>query len=501
MRSIFLVPALLCGAAGCNLSGSTQGPQPIYGTPTDANMVGAVGQPTQAVEAPPDEQPVEAAPDIEPEIARAAAALAKAIESNDTTAWERLAVMCDSFGHRLSGSPGLEHAIDWAVDTLKKDGFENARREKVMVPHWVRGEESATLLTEVPQELALLGLGMSVGTPRRGITAPVVVVDSLAALEALGEGAKGKIVLINSEMPAFEYAEDGSGNSHYGEAVQKRVKGASMAAALGAKALVIRSVTRASLRSPHTGTLRYDEDVKKIPAAALSLEDADLIARVAKRGEVKLELKMGAKMLKDAESANVVAELEGREKPDEIVIIGCHIDSWDTGQGAHDDGAGCLMAMEAARLLRVNELVPKRTIRVVLYTNEENGSRGAQAYVDAHGTEPHVAGIEADSGGWLPWGFAIGPREGEDMAAPLQPYLGLFEPFGIKALVRGGGGADIGPMMEKGMVGIAVRPDGQHYFDLHHSHADTVDKVVPEHLEQNAGAMALLAFILAERGV
>jgi carboxypeptidase Q len=413
----------------------------------------------------------------------------------DTRAWERLAYISDTYGHRLSGSRTLEQTIDWAVETMAADGLSNARREKVMVPHWVRGQESAEILGPNARPLPVLGLGMTVGTPRAGITAEVVVVANLDELDTRAAELKGKIVVINQPMPDYDHDLH---DAHYGTTVQIRSHGASRAAAHGAKAVLIRSVTANSLRTLHTGALNYDPDLPKIPAAAITPEDAEWFMRTAARGQtIKVKLQLGAKHLPDAESANAVAELVGRELPDEIVVIGGHIDSWDVGDGSTDDGSGCLMAMEAALMLKELGLIPRRTIRVVLFTNEENGLRGGKAYHEAHKHEVHAAGIESDSGSGAPWGFGIGDEQAQLDA--FLPYAPLFEPLGAGTFVIGGGGADISPLMKDGMLGIAVRPDTSGYFDLHHSPADTIDKIAPFHLERNAAAMALMAYILAER--
>jgi carboxypeptidase Q len=409
-------------------------------------------------------------------------------------AWDRLAAMVDRFGPRLSGSKALEGAIDWAVATMKEDGLADARREKVMVPHWVRGKESLKVVAPIERELEVLGLGMTIGT-KGTLRAPVVVLGNVDEIEKRGNDLAGKIVLVNQKMPAYDHGKDESG---YGTAVRPRSEGASRAAKFGAKALLIRSVTAVSLDTPHTGALRYADGVAKIPAAAITHEGADLLTRLAARGPVELKLALGARHLKDAPSANAIAELRGREKPEEIVLVGGHIDSWDVGDGASDDGAGCLMAMEAALILKELGLQPRRTIRVVLFTNEENGLRGAKAYYDAHGKEVHVAAIEADAGAGAPQGFSIASEDATKVRS-VTALAPLFKGLGASSIEKGWGGADISPLTEKGVLGIAVRPDGSRYFDLHHSPADTVEKIDPDHLQRNAAAMALLAYVLAER--
>ena len=413
-----------------------------------------------------------------------------------TRAWDRLAEMTDRFGHRLSGSQALERSIDWAIAKMKEDGLKNVRREKVMVPHWVRGQESLEVMAPFRRELTVLGLGMSVGTRGRKLAADLAVVDHVDEIGKLQDGAlDGKIVLINQVMPPYDHEHH---DAHYGPTVQARTRGASEAAKKGAKAVLIRSVTATSLNTPHTGALRYEEGVEKIPAAAVTPEGADFLARMAKRGPVKLGLKMGAKMLPDAPSANAIGELPGSERPDEIVVVGCHIDSWDVGTGASDDGAGCLMAMEGVRMLAELGLQPKRTIRVVLYTNEENGLAGGKAYHAAHKDEVHVGAIEADSGAGAPWGFGVASEDTEAIET-LAGYAPLFEELGASNIGKGWGGADISPLTNDGVLSLSVRPDASHYFDLHHSPADTIDKIDPENLQRNAAAMGLMAYLLAQR--
>ncbi len=436
-------------------------------------------------------EPAPLTPLLPASMQEAAARLTEAA-TGSTTAWDRLAFMCDTFGHRLSGSKALEDAIDWAVDTLKADGMSNVRREKVMVPKWVRGRERARVLSPVRRDLSILGLGGTVGTA--GIRAEVAVVQTLADIAKEGEALRGKIIVINQPMPTYDHEHRDPG---YGQTVKIRWSGAVEGAKVGAKAVLIRSVTAHSLGAPHTGSMGYDDAHKKIPTAALSVEDAEYLARAVKRGPVKLELKLGARSFPDVESANVVAELPGRERPGEVVLIGAHIDSWDVGQGAHDDGSGVLMAMDAARMLKQLGLIPRRTIRVVLFTNEENGLRGGTAYFEAHKGDNHVAAIEADTGSGAPQGFGV--VGGPENAAALSVFAPLFEGLGASAIRQGRGGADIGPLTRAGVLSLSVAPDTSHYFDYHHSAADTVDKVNPDYLQRNAAAMALMAYVLAER--
>jgi carboxypeptidase Q len=403
-------------------------------------------------------------------------------------AYERLQYLTDHIGNRLSGSRNLENAIAWALTKMKEDGLDNVRAEKVMVPHWVRGQESLEVLPS-GEKFPLLGLGNSVGTPVEGIIGDTVVVRNFAELDALGEKVRGKIVVYNASF------------TNYGATVQYRLNGASRAARYGAQAALVRSITPTSLQTPHTGAMNYDPAQPKIPVAAITIETAELLQRRYDNGEpLRLRLKMEAKFLPDAESANVVAELKGTERPDEIVLLGGHFDSWDVGQGAHDDGGSCIAAWEAIRLLKELGLRPRRTIRVVLFTNEENGLRGGNGYRDAHRAEiaKHIIAIESDSGIYRPEGFGL------DATAPLLARANMLE---IAKLLRGidadriaanGGGADIGPIVREGVVGANLDVEGSRYFDIHHTQADTLDKIDPRDLSLCVATMAVMAYTIAD---
>lgn len=404
-------------------------------------------------------------------------------------AYDRLAHLTDHIGHRLSGSEALERAIEWAIAEMKKDGLDNVRAEKVMVPHWVRGEESLELITPVPRKLTMLGLGNSVATPTEGIAAEAVVVRNFDELDALGEQVRGKIVVYNVPF------------TNYGATVRYRSAGASRAARYGALAVIVRSITPVSLQTPHTGAMIYDEAQPKIPAAAVTIEGAELLQRMQDRGQrMTLRLKMQAKFLPDAESANVIAEIRGSEKPDEVVLISGHFDSWDVGQGAHDDGGGCIIAWEAVRLLKELGLKPRRTIRVVLYTNEENGLRGGNAYRDAHRTElsKHILAVESDSGVYRPEGFGLAATAPAQARANLQAIVKLLSAIGADRIAENGGGADIGPIMREGVVGASLDVEGSHYFDIHHTPADTLDKIDPKDLALCVATMAVVAYTVAD---
>jgi carboxypeptidase Q len=404
-------------------------------------------------------------------------------------AYNRLAHLTDQIGNRLSGSPALERAIEWATTEMKKDGLENVRAEKVMVPHWVRGKESLEMISPVPRKLTMLGLGNSVATPTEGITADAVVVRTFDELETLGERVRGKIVVYNAPF------------TNYGATVRYRSAGPSRAARYGAMATLVRSITPVSLQTPHTGALTYDEKQPKIPAAAITIEDAELLQRMQDRGErVTLQLKMEAKFLPDAESANVVAELKGSESPDEIVLISGHLDSWDVGQGANDDGGGCIIAWEAARLLKELGLRPRRTIRVVLWTNEENGVRGGNAYRDAHRAElaKHILAIESDSGIDRPEGFGLATKAPPQARANLQEIVKLLSGIGADHVAEDGGGTDIGPSMREGVVGASLNVNGTTYFHTHHTEADTLDKIDPKNLALCVATLAVVAYTVAD---
>ena len=415
----------------------------------------------------------------------------------DRGAYKKLAYLTDQIGHRLAGSPELDKAIAWAAQTMKDDGLE-VRTEKVMVPHWVRGVQEGAIKSPIDRPLHMLTLGGSVATPKGGITAPVVVVHDWKELDTKAEQIKGAIVVYNVAMPAWS-PETGSG---YGKTVEYRGRGASQAAKRGAVAALVRSVTAKSLSTPHTGAMHYDKDEAKIPAAAISVEDAELLDRLAAAGKVSVQLRLEPQQLPDAESANVIGELRGREKPDEIVVIGGHIDSWDVGQGAHDDGAGIATMMQAARVLQQLGLQPRRTIRVVLFTNEENGTRGAKGYAEQHKDElaKHVLALESDSGGFAPRGFGVGHKDdaaAKRARARLTEVVALMSPLRLR-VDDGHGGTDIEPMEPAGVPQVGLEVYGEKYFDYHHTEADTLDKVDPQDLADMVAVVAVLAYVVAD---
>jgi len=407
--------------------------------------------------------------------------------TNSLFGFTRLATMCDTFGPRFTGSKNLESAIDWCLAEMKNDGFQNVRGEEVIVPRWVRGNESVELLSPRRRKLPMLGLGGSVGTPPGGITADVLVVTGFNDLKNRVAEAKGRIVLFN--VPFTEYRET----------VIVRTQGAVHAARAGALASLIRSVGPFSMQTPHTGGMSYADGVKKIPHAALSLEDANMLSRMAARGEpIRVRLKMEARTLPDGISRNVIAEIPGREKPEEIVIVSGHIDSWDVGQGAMDDGGGCLAAWEAARLMFQLGLRPKRTVRVVLWTNEENGIRGAMSYAKRHeaALAKHTLAIESDSGVFQPSGFGfLGSGRGMEI---IRGVGRLLDPIGSGNIAKGCRGADVLKLVRGGVPVMHLEVDREKYFWFHHTDADTIDKLNPAEFNRCVAAMAVMAYVIAD---
>ncbi len=405
-----------------------------------------------------------------------------------TFAWDRLAILTDTIGNRLSGTPALDRAIAWAAAEMKRDGLENVHTEKAMVPRWVRGSESADIVSPAAQAIAMLGLGDSVGTAPDGVQAEVLVVHGFDDLDAHAAQARGRIVLFNVPFTT------------YGETVRFRSAGPSRAARHGAVATLVRAVGPAGLRTPHTGALNYAPDAPKIPAAAIAAEDADRLQRFADRGQRPIvRLKMDAHFDPDVESANVVGEIRGREKPEEIVVVSGHLDSWDVGAGATDDGGGCVVAWEALRIMKKLNMRPRRTVRVVLWTNEENGGRGGLAYRDQHRAElaRHVLMIESDGGVFRPLGFGF---SGSDASREkVKAIATLLTGLGADQIASGGGGADIGPSVQQAHIpAMSLDVDGSKYFLVHHTPADTIDKIDPVEMAKCAAVMTVMAYVVAD---
>lgn len=408
--------------------------------------------------------------------------------ASDDFAWRRVAELTDTFGSRVSGSANLERAVAWAAETMKADGLENVRIEPVMVPRWVRGRESAEIVDPPHHPIAMLGLGGSIGTPPAGIEAEVLVVNTFDELRGRGAEAKGRIVLFNAPFTS------------YGDTVSYRTGGARAAAQHGAVASLVRAVGGMGLRTAHTGSVAYGNGVPAIPAASISVEDANRIARLTARGlRVRVRLTMEARTEPDSRSANVVGELRGREKPEEIVLLGGHFDSWDVGTGASDDGVGCIVTWEAARLMVKLGIRPRRTVRIVLWTNEENGLRGALAYAEKHAAHAanHVFALESDSGVFEPASLGF---TGSNAARTLvRDIWSLLAPLGIPEIVAGGGGADVGPIAQAGNAPtMAYLGDPTRYFTIHHTPADTVERIAPEEVSKAAAAIAVMAYVIAD---
>lgn len=397
--------------------------------------------------------------------------------------------LCDAAGPRLAGSPGAARAIAWAEATMRAAGLENVHAEPVTVPHWERIAEHGEVVLPHRRPLALTALGGSVPTPAGGIEADVVRVPSLAELERLPDAAlSGKLAFLDAETPR---RADGSG---YGEAVWMRGRGVIEAARRGAIGVLIRSVGTDHDRLPHTGQLRYDDAVPKIPAAAVSVPDAARMRRwLEAREAVRARLELATARHPDAAGANVVGELRGSTSPGEIVLLGAHLDAWDLGDGALDDGAGCAIAIEAARQIAARPR-PARTIRVVLFANEESGLAGAFAYAKAHEAElgAHTLAIEADSGDGRALGVRVlGGNDARDAFVAVARLLGPDAPLDA---AHAEGGADLIPLRAAGVPVLDVEQDETRYFDVHHTANDTFEKIVPEELDRATAAFATIVY-------
>jgi len=403
-------------------------------------------------------------------------------------AWRRLAELTDTFGNRPSGSPNIQRAIAWAVETMKADGLENVRTEPVMVPRWVRGHESAEIVDPPRHALEILGLGGTVATPAGGIEAEVLPVSSFDELRTRQADARGKIILFDAAY------------TNYSDTVTYRTTGARTAALYGGVAVLVRSVGPTGLKTTHTGSVTYAADQKKIPAAAIAAEDANRIVRLIQAGQkVRVHLVTSGMTLPDVPSANVVGEIRGRERPDEIVLLGAHLDSWDVGTGASDDGAGCVVTWEALRLMKSLGMRPRRTVRLVLWENEEHGLRGANAYADRYQSHAakHVFALEADSGVFAPTALGF---TGSESARQMMLKIGtLLAPLGLSEIGQGGGGPDIAPIALVGDVPtMAYLGDPTRLFLIHHTSADTVERITPAELSKAAAAIAIVTYAVAE---
>jgi hypothetical protein len=416
-------------------------------------------------------------------------------------AYALLTELTTSCGSRLSGSPGAAKAVELTAAMMRRYGFVNVRAESVMVPHWVRGttEEAVLIGTHGrPRQLAVAALGGSVGTSRAGTIGEILEVRSFDELRNAGSRAEGKIVFFNRPMdPALLNTFAG-----YGGAVDQRAGGAIEAARAGAAGVIVRSVTLAHDNVPHTGSMSYADGVPKIPAIAIGIRDADYLSEAITRDpRARVRMTLSCRTLPDAPSANVMGELRGSERPDEVVVIGGHLDCWDKGVGAHDDGSGCVQAIEALRLLKELGITPRRTLRAVMFMNEENGARGGPAYAsDPHrATEHHVAAIEADRGGFTPRGFTVQAESAT--IERVKRWAPLLELVGAGQITAGHAGVDVSPIVNAGAAGFGLVVDHQRYFDVHHSANDTLQAVHPRELELGAVAGALLLYLISEEGL
>jgi hypothetical protein len=405
-------------------------------------------------------------------------------------------------GHRLSGSRGARIAIELTARMMKDRGFEEVRVESLMVPRWVRGDVEEALIIgagaadTIP--LSICALGGSIATPEEGILAEVVEVHSFEELHALGEQVRGKIVFFNRPMDPKIL----NTFTAYSGAVDQRGSGAVEAAKMGGVAALVRSVTTQLDDVPHTGSMGYKKEVPRVPAAAVSTLGANRLSRLLEKGEgIQIRLRMSCRTMPDVPSGNVVGQITGSEFPDEIIIVGGHLDSWDKGTGAHDDGAGCAQAIEVLRLIRKLGLKPRRTIRAVLFMNEENGNRGGPAYASApeRAGEKHVAAVESDRGGLDPRGFTV---QGDSLLLErIRPWQPLFEEMGAGHFKAGYAGVDISAIVKKGVPGFGLLVDNHRYFDYHHSDNDTIDKVHRREIEMGAILQALLCYLISEEGL
>lgn len=418
--------------------------------------------------------------------------------------YENLRYLTKNIGARLSGSPQAAAAVEWSRQVMEEMSLDRVYLQEVMVPHWVRGDKEVGRIINSKlvgtADAPICALGSSVGTGDAGLSAEVVEVKSFEELEKLGKkNVKGKIVFFNRPFD----------NTHvetmraYGGAVDQRGGGPVAAAKLGAVGVLVRSMTNDFQDVPHTGNTRYEEGVTKIPAAAISTNGAEQLSKLLKNDPgLKFYMRMTCQTLPDVLSYNVIGEIKGSEKPDEIIVVGGHLDSWDLGEGAHDDGTGCVQSIEVLRLMKDLGLKPKRTIRAVMFMNEENGLRGGRKYAElakAQG-EKHVAAIESDAGGFTPRGFGIDGTEAQ--YNKVLTWKKLLTPYGLHDIVRGGGGADIGPLKGQGSVAlIGFDPDSQRYFDYHHTQIDTFEQVNRREMQLGAASMAALVYLISEHGL
>ena len=417
--------------------------------------------------------------------------------------YSMLEYLTTKIGQRLSGSPGAAAAVEWSRHVMEDFGFDSVWLQPVKVPHWVRGQKEIGRILNSKKmgtvEVNVTALGGSIGTGPDGVSAQIVEVKSFEELAGLGtRNIQGKIVFFNRPMDPTQI----NTFTAYGGAVNQRGSGASEAAKFGAVAVLVRSMGVNTEDYPHTGGMRYAPNVAQIPALAISTKHADLLSKIIKDEKaVQFYLESHCEILEDAPSYNVVGEIKGGEYKNEIIVVSGHLDSWDLAQGAHDDGTGCVQSIEVLRLFKIMGYKPKRTIRAVMYMNEENGLRGGTQYAEMalKNKEKHLAAIESDRGGFTPRGFTLSV---DDIAKKrIQSWKPLLEPYGLSDSSQEGGGADIGPLAPQGVALIGYLPDSQRYFNYHHTPQDTFDKVDKRELELGSASMAALVYLLDKYGL
>ncbi len=419
-------------------------------------------------------------------------------------AYENLRQLTKGVGGRLAGSPQMSKAENWGAETLKNLGADKVYMQECKVPNWNRGGEDKASVIKIGDKkekhaLDVLALGNSMGSGKKGVTAEVLALASFAELEERSEEVKGKIVFFNYGFNPTTIQPFRS----YGDAGIYRRIGASRAAKYGAVAILIRSLTEATDNNPHTGVMAYNDSFPKIPAAALGLKDADYLWSTCKRNpSVKVSLYTNGTFLPEATGHNVIAEIKGTQYPNEFITVGGHLDSWDVNEGAHDDGAGIVQTMEVMRALKAMNYTPKRTLRFVLFANEENGGAGGDAYATAAlaNNEKHIFALESDAGGFTPRGFGF--TTSPDKLNKIQEWKSLFLPYGVYDFRQGGGGSDIGPLNRKLGTSLAgLSPDGQRYFDVHHARNDVFENVNKRELHLGAVNMAALIYLVDKYGL
>lgn len=420
--------------------------------------------------------------------------------------YEDLRFLCKNIGPRLSGSANAEKAVNWSKKLMESYGFDKVYLQEVMVPHWVRGAKETAFIIDgknrIPVPIA--ALGMTVATPKDGITASIIEVQSVKEVEKLGESViKGKIVFFNR---AFNEKHIITGEA-YGEAGDQRFIGPDIAAKYGAVGAIVRSLTGTLDDFPHTGTTKYNKDGKNIPAAAISTKAANKLSallKMRKMPAVKFYFKQNCQLLADVKSYNVIGELTGTEHSNKYITVGGHLDSWDLAEGAHDDGTGVMQSVEVLRAFKAIGYRPKNSVRAVFFMNEENGNRGGTQYAElaAKNKEEHLAAIETDSGGFTPRGFDFEDVSPDFIKKIRNQWTDLLAPYQVSELNIGEAGTDIGPMKGKlpGVVLIGFRPDSQRYFDIHHNANDVFENVNKRELELGAAAMASLVYLIDQHG-